>query len=147
MDLSPDLEALVRDARVAHCATVDAHGRPHVVPVCFVYQDGLAYIALDAKPKRVPVTRLHRVRNLLLNPEVQLLVDHYDDQDWSRLAYVQLRGRATLIEAGHEHIEALVLLRAKYAQYVAMPLDAAPMIRIEAYEVVSWKATAVDDSG
>jgi len=142
MDLPPDLDTLVREARVAHFATVDQHGRPHVVPVCFVYSDAVAYIALDAKPKRVPVTRLRRVRNLLANPEVQLLVDHYDDKDWSRLAYVQLRGRATMIEPGPEHAEALVLVRAKYRQYEAMPLEDAPIVRIEVHDVVGWTASA-----
>ena len=129
----------MRDARVGHFATVDDRGRPHVVPVCFVLTDGIAYIALDAKPKRVPVTRLRRVRNLLANPEVQLLVDRYAE-DWSRLAYVQLRGRASLIEPGLEHAKAFTLLRAKYTQYLTMPLEDAPVIRIEVYDAVSWSA-------
>ena len=135
--LSPDLAAFVRDARSGHLATVDAQGRPHVVPVCFVYDGGVAYIALDAKPKRVPVTELRRVRNLLANPQVQLLVDRYDD-DWTRLRYVQLRGTASLIEGGAEHDDALTRLRAKYAQYVSMPIEAAPIIRIEVHVHVAW---------
>ena len=139
MDLPPDLEALVRDARVARFATADEQGRPHVVPVCFVCRDDVAYIALDEKPKRVPVTRLRRVRNLLANPEVQLLIDRYAE-DWARLAYVQLRGRAGLLDPGPEHVEALVLLRAKYTQYLAMSLEDAPMIRIEVYDLVAWQA-------
>ena len=139
MDLPPDLEALVANARVAHLATVDERGRPHVVPVCFARTGAIAYIALDAKPKRVPTTRLRRVRNLLANPEVQLLVDRYDE-DWTQLVYIQLRGRATLIEPGPEHTEALDLLRAKYRQYRSMPLEEAPIIRIELYENVSWRA-------
>jgi PPOX class probable F420-dependent enzyme len=123
---------------------VDERGRPHLVPVCFAYRDGVVYIALDAKPKRVPLTRLRRVRNLLANPEVQLLVDRFDE-DWSRLAYVQLRGRAGLLQPGPEHTEALSLLRAKYPQYVAMRLEDAPMIRVEVYEAVAWTAAATVD--
>ena len=140
MALSPDLEAFVRETRVGRLATVDEQGGPHVVPVCFVYADGLVYIVLDAKPKRVAATRLRRVRNILANPEVQLLVDRYDE-DWSRLAYVQLRGRAGLIESGPEHARALALLRAKYPQYEAMALEAAPVIRIEVARGVSWEAS------
>ena len=139
MEPSPDLDALVRDARIARLATVDGHARPHVVPVCFAFAHAIAYIALDAKPKRVPLTRLRRVRNLLANPEVQLLVDRYDE-DWTQLVYIQLRGRATLIEPGPEHTEALALLRAKYRQYRSMPLEEAPIIRIELYDNVSWRA-------
>ena len=140
MNLTPGAETLVQEARVARFATVDERGRPHIVPVCFAFRDGVAYIALDAKPKRVPVTRLRRVRNLLANPEVQLLIDRYTD-DWSRLAYVQLSGRATLIGPGPEHAEALVLLRARYLQYLAMPLEKAPVIRIDVHRTVAWGAS------
>jgi PPOX class probable F420-dependent enzyme len=139
MDLSPDSEALVQDARIGHLATVDTQHRPHLVPVCFVYADGLAYIVLDAKPKSVPVLQLQRVNNLLHNPEVQLLVDRYDE-DWRRLAYVQLRGLASLIECGDEHAHAVQLLRTKYPQYTEMPLETAPIIRIEVYRAVPWQA-------
>jgi PPOX class probable F420-dependent enzyme len=138
--LSTQDEAFVRDARIARLATVDARNRPHVVPICFVYLDGAVYSVLDAKPKRVPPTQLRRVRNLLANPSVQLLVDRYDD-DWSRLAYVQLRGRAELLHAGPEHAGALTALRAKYPQYAAMRLEDAPMLRLTIEGTVSWAAT------
>ena len=118
MQLSSDLEALLQDGRVARLATVDEHNRPHVVPVCFVYQEGVAHIVLDAKPKRVPVTSLRRVRNLLANPVHYRDsrtdgIHAYSDPLLSRLAYVQLRGRARLLEAGPEQVEALTRLRAK----------------------------------
>ena len=100
------------------------------MPVCFAYPDGIVYIALDAKPKRVPVRELRRVRNLIANPQVQLLVDVWDE-DWTRLAYLQLRGVASVIEPGAEQAEAVRLLRARYVQYVAMQLEDAPVIRIE----------------
>jgi PPOX class probable F420-dependent enzyme len=118
---------------------VDERGRPHVVPVCFVLNGDIVYIALDAKPKRVPVTELRRVRNLLANPVVQLLIDRWDE-DWSRLAYLQLRGRATIVEAGDEQALAIRLLRAKYPQYRQMPIDSAPVIRIEVLSHVAWSA-------
>ncbi|HWC29063.1 MAG TPA: F420-dependent protein, partial [Dehalococcoidia bacterium] len=56
------------------------------------------------------------------NPNVQLLVDRYDE-DWNRLAFVQLRGRAELLAPGAEHAEALGALRAKYPQYASMSLE------------------------
>jgi coenzyme F420-0:L-glutamate ligase/coenzyme F420-1:gamma-L-glutamate ligase len=137
--LPPDLAAFVQDARVARLATVDEHGRPHVIPVCFAYQDGFIYSVLDAKPKRVPVRQLRRVRNLLANPNVQLLVDHYDE-DWSRLRYVQLRGQASLLESGSEHESAILLLRHKYHQYEAMPIANAPVIRLKVDSFHAWNA-------
>jgi|SRR5918996_5212842 PPOX class probable F420-dependent enzyme len=137
--LPPDLEPFVRDARVARLATVDQRGRPHIVPVCFAYQDGFIYSVLDAKPKRVPVQQLRRVRNLLANPNVQLLIDRYDE-DWSRLRYIQLRGRASLVESGPEHESALALVRDKYVQYTSMPIDRAPIIKIVVEGYVTWTA-------
>jgi PPOX class probable F420-dependent enzyme len=88
----------------------------------------------------VEVTQLRRVRNLLANPNLQLLVDHYDE-DWSRLAYLQLRGQATLLQAGLEHTEALTALRAKYSQYLAMHLDEAPIVKLTVQDWVSWNGS------
>ena len=137
MTLSPDNEAFVRESRVARFATADEQGRPHVVPVCFVYHDGCVYSLLDAKPKRVPPHQLRRVRNLLARPEVQLLIDRYEE-DWSRLAYVQLRGVASLLDSGREHAEALALLRTKYFQYADAALDAQPIIKIAVRAAMVW---------
>jgi PPOX class probable F420-dependent enzyme len=138
--LPPDLEAFIREARVGRLATVDEHGRPHVIPVCFVYQDGFIYSVLDAKPKRVPAPQLRRVRNLLANPNVQLLIDRYDE-DWSRLRYIQLRGHASLLESGPEHETAILLLRDKYEQYASMPIDRAPVIQIVVDGHVTWASS------
>jgi PPOX class probable F420-dependent enzyme len=138
------LEAFLNAQRVARLATVDAHGRPHVVPVCFAYIRGVVYIVLDAKPKRVPVRNLQRVRNLLANPEVQLLADIWDE-DWSQLAYLQLRGSATLLDPGPEQAEALHLLLQRYPQYGAMALDDAPVIRIAVTSSYAWGASAGRD--
>lgn len=137
MDLSPAVEAFISDQRVARLATVDSHERPHVVPVCFAYRQGVVYSVLDAKPKRVPVEGLQRVRNLLTNPDVQVLLDRYDE-DWARLAYVQLRGRASLLQPSAEQALAIRLLREKYAQYLEMEIDDSPVIKVEVAAVVAW---------
>jgi PPOX class probable F420-dependent enzyme len=130
--------AFATGARVARLATVGAGGSPHVVPVCFAISGGAVYIALDEKPKRLPPERLQRVRNLLANPRVQLLVDHYDE-DWSRLGWVQISGAASLLRSGaSEHSDALKLLRAKYSQYEKMELESRPVIRIAIERVTSW---------
>lgn len=133
------IESFVDGARVARLATVDEAGRPHVVPVCFAHVEGCVYVALDEKPKRTPPLRLRRVRNIRANPRVQLLVDHYDE-DWSRLAFVQVRGHASLLEPGAEHSRALAALRQKYTQYQSMALEARPVIKIEVDKIVSWSA-------
>ena len=138
VELSPEVAAFVGAQRTARFATVDVRGRPHVVPICFACEAGRVYSVLDAKPKRVPVRDLRRVRNLLANPHVQLLFDRYDE-DWSRLAYVQLRGVASLVETpSAQQRHAVALLRSRYAQYTTMDIDEAPVILVTIEAVVSW---------
>ena len=131
------VERFVREHRVARLATVDERGRPHVVPICYAYTRGRLYTPLDLKPKAVAPEGLRRVRNILANPHVQVLIDDYDE-DWSRLAFVQLRGTASLLHDGAEYQRALRLLRRKYAQYQALPLAGRPIIQIAVERVVAW---------
>ncbi len=135
MMLSASQLAFMHGQRVGHLATTDADGRPHVVPVCFVYADGCFWIAIDEKPKRTQ--RLKRLRNIEANPKVSLVIDRYDE-DWSRLAYVLVGGTASVIARGPEHDQAVEALREKYAQYGAMRLEERPVIRIRPERVVSW---------
>jgi PPOX class probable F420-dependent enzyme len=88
-------------ARFAQCpsatlGTVDAEGRPHLVPVTYVLtDDDHVYIAIDAKPKRT--TRLQRLRNIAANPNVSLLADEYAD-DWDQLWWARADGTARVVE-------------------------------------------------
>ena len=127
--LPADLEAFLNAQRVARLATVDEHSRPHIVPVCFAYTDGIVYIALDAKPKRVAVRELRRVRNLIANPHVQLLVDVWDE-DWTRLAYLQLRGVASVIEPGRRASRGGASAAGSLRAVRSMQLEDAPVIRV-----------------
>jgi PPOX class probable F420-dependent enzyme len=137
------MRALVAAARVARLATTDADGRPHLVPLCFVLEGDVLYSAVDRKPKRS--TRLRRLENVLLHPEVTLLVDHYEE-DWSRLWWVRLRGTARVLEEGPEHDRALSLLAEKYEQYRAEP-PPGPVIAVVLGEWRGWSAApaAFDD--
>jgi PPOX class probable F420-dependent enzyme len=128
----------LRRARVARLATVDADGSPHVVPICFAYDGGVFYTAVDRKPKRVLPEELARVRNIHARPQVALLVDKYTD-DWKQLWYILVRGRASLLAAGEEHVQARTMLRDKYRQYVeGMLSEDALLIRILPERNVSW---------
>jgi PPOX class probable F420-dependent enzyme len=111
---------LFAGARVARLATVDAAGRPHLVPVVFAAAGDLVFSAVDAKPKRT--TRLRRLENVRHNPRVALLADHYDDADWGALWWVRADGSARVLE--HDDAEArrgIELLTRRYAQYRAAP--------------------------
>ena len=82
--------------RVGHLATADSRAIPHVLPVCFTISQGTLYITIDEKPKRVAGPALKRVRNIERNPMVAVVVDRYDE-DWARLDWVMLRGRAEIL--------------------------------------------------
>lgn len=127
--------AFVERQRLAHLATADASGHPHVIPVCFVYDSGRFYIAIDEKPKRT--TRLKRLRNIEDNRSVALVFDRYDE-DWSRLGWVMVQGRAVVIDSGEEHARALSALRERYAQYQSMALEGRPVIAITPEKARSW---------
>jgi PPOX class probable F420-dependent enzyme len=125
--------------RVGRLATADAAGQPQVVPVCFAYDETRILIPLDTKPKRVPPARLRRVRNILANPRVALVFDRYDDDDWSRLAYLLIEGTASLLPPEDPaHRRGVLLLRHRYTQYQAMPIDTLPMIAIAPDKVIGW---------
>ena len=87
VSLTHQQAARLSETPVGHLATADANGRPHVIPVCFAYDGQHIYSVLDAKPKRGSLTGLRRVRNILANPQVSLVIDHYDE-DWTRLWYL-----------------------------------------------------------
>jgi coenzyme F420-0:L-glutamate ligase/coenzyme F420-1:gamma-L-glutamate ligase len=80
---------------------------------------------------------LKRVRNIMANPRVALLVDRYSE-DWRKLAWVRVDGVARILRGGKAHDKAITLLRAKYPQYRRMKLEAMPVIDIKVKRVVSW---------
>ena len=138
--ISGAVQKILKAARVARLATLDAKGRPHVVPVCFAYDGKLFYTAVDQKPKRVPRERLARLQNIRAVPRVALLIDHYDD-DWTQLWYILIRGKAKLLpnSARKERSLAIHKLRAKYPQYAqGMLADDAPIIRIIPERTTAW---------
>jgi PPOX class probable F420-dependent enzyme len=124
-------------ARVARLATLDPAGRLHVVPVCFALDGETLVTAVDAKPKAS--SRPQRLVNVRANPEVALVVDEYAE-DWSRLWWVRLRGRARIVELGPELGRALALLGAKYPQYREAP-PPGPAILVELTEWRGWAAS------
>ena len=128
---------LLNQTPVGHLATADAEGRPHVIPFCFVYDQGHIYCVLDGKPKSAGLRRLRRVRNIMDNPRVSLVIDHYEE-DWSRLWYLLVHGTAELLDPCPEHASALAQLRSKYPQYRSMELDENPMIKITPERATGW---------
>ena len=128
--LDPRLTA----ARVTRLGTTDPDGRPNLVPIVFAVDGDTLYSAVDRKPKRS--SRLQRIENARTRPDVTVLVDEYQD-DWSRLWWIRLRGRARVLDSGEEHDRALRLLTDKYPQYRSDP-PGRPVLAIDVLEVRAW---------
>ena len=124
-------------ARVARLATIDPDGRPHLVPIVFALEGDTLYSAVDRKPKRSQTLR--RIENARVRPDVTILVDHYDE-DWGRLWWIRLRGRARVLDEGDERDRALALLAEKYLQYRGEPPDG-PVLAVDITEVREWSAS------
>ncbi len=124
-------------APVARLGTVDAGGRPRVVPCCFALDGDVAYSAVDHKPKRS--ARLARLDDIRAHPAVSLVVDHYED-DWAKLWWVRLDGSARVVEAGPEWERGIELLVAKYRQYQERR-PTGPVIVISVEQARAWSAS------
>ena len=136
----PWQQQLLRESKVGHLGTLGPDGAPHLVPVCYaLLNDDSLVIAIDEKPKRAG--RLARLQHIDRDPRVSLLVDVYDDDNWERLAWVRSDGQASVVEIGGERADALVELRARYAQYRSMALEQRPLIVISPRRVTSWRAS------
>ena len=130
-------QKFIQRHRVGRLATVDATGLPHVIPVCFVCAENNIYITVDEKPKTSAPKTLKRLRNIAENTNVAMVVDEYDE-DWSRLAWVLLRGHAEILTTGNEHTLAQELLRGRYPQLLEMKLKSLPVIAVRLTKVTSW---------
>jgi len=97
-------------------ATVDELGNPLVLPVCFAYDGRFIYSPIDNKPKRVSADKLKRVRNIISNPNISIVFDKYFE-NWNKLYYVIIVGRADVIYSGQEYRNSLKILAEKYDQY------------------------------
>lgn len=141
--LSSAQRTFLGSARRAVLATLASDGRPRLVPVCFVVDAALpiVYSAIDDKPKRSEdPTTLARVRDILADPRVTLLVDRWDE-DWTRLAWLRGTGQAAVMAPAandEERASVLAALRAKYRQYETHRLESRPIIRITVERVTDW---------
>jgi PPOX class probable F420-dependent enzyme len=141
--LDPRELAFLVAARRAILATTAPDGRPRLVPVCFIVDavDGVRILSpLDDKPKATDDKRsMARVRDIAARPDVSLLVERWDE-DWSRLGWLRLHGRATLLEPAAVPPQSVERLRVKYPQYATHDLETSPMIAIDVERATSWGA-------
>ena len=139
LNISEPVQRFIHAHVVARLATADTTGQPHVIPFCYAFDGTSVYFIVDEKPKRQTGKPLKRIRNILANPHVAIVIDDYAD-DWTQLAYVLITGKASIVEAEEEHARALGLLRERYPQYRVMSLSFPhnAMVRILPTKVIAW---------
>jgi PPOX class probable F420-dependent enzyme len=146
------IQTIINRARVGRFSTVDYENMPHTVPVVFAFDGHHYYIPLDKKRKKTEtIKKLKRVINIQHNPNVALLIDEYDE-DWSKLVFVMIQGKAYLIgnkkEEGNENNdyndnnfslkEIHKLFYQKYPQYKQVGMGQY-CIKIQPQKTISWK--------
>jgi PPOX class probable F420-dependent enzyme len=142
-------------ARVARLATVGADGAPHIVPVTFAVVEieeeeaddaeagqpttGTAEVivfGVDQKPKST--LALRRLANIVAEPRVAFLADHYDE-DWSALWWVRVEATARIV-TGSTRGRAVQALAHRYPQYAALPPEG-PVVGSWVTHWSGWQAT------
>jgi PPOX class probable F420-dependent enzyme len=75
------------------------------------------------------------------NPHVAVVVDLYSE-NWSKLAWVILRGPAELVTTGPSQATGVRLLEERYPQYASMPLAGRPMVVVQVERMSAWRAAS-----
>ncbi len=126
-------------ARVARLGTVTGAGAVRLVPICFVLDGDRLVSAVDHKPKST--ARLARLADIERTRRATVLVDHYDDADWSGLWWVRIEGAAAVHAATDPSATiASRRLAEKYPQYRQSP-PAGPTYSIAIEDLTWWSAS------
>lgn len=141
------LKTIINKAKVARLATADLEYKPHLVPVVFVFDNdrNCYFIPIDEKTKRSGPENLKRVKNIQENPKVALLIDEYNE-DWTKLYFIMIQGKASIIGGKklEKQNEVLLLEKAhnllsdKYHQYQKTGIGEY-VIMIIPQKVITWK--------
>jgi PPOX class probable F420-dependent enzyme len=137
--MDPWVADALASARRAVLITTRPDGHPRPVPFTYAIVDDRIVGAVDHKAKST--TALARLEDIERTGEATVLVDHYDDDDWTALWWVRVRGAAGVI-GGEDPaaVQARVALAAKYPQYRQRPLTGtAWWVRID--HVRAWRAS------
>ena len=112
-ELPSEISELMGSEHRAVLTTVDGEGRPHAVPVVFAVHGDYVVTPIDRKPKTTRA--LGRRKNIEQNPHVALLVDRWSEE-WTELAWVMIRGTASLQPANRSVAEVETIV-SRYPRY------------------------------
>lgn len=113
----PGILDLLARAEVGQAAMVDAAGRPYVIPVCFVYEDGRIYFHCAKAGKKLDCLRSNgavcfsafEVLGLGVRAEKPC-------NSWTYYRSIVASGTARIVEGREQKVHALRLLSEKYAK-------------------------------
>ena len=125
--------ALLDETFVGHLGLLDEDGHPRVQPITFARIEDTLVSAIDDKPKQRVPARLARLQR---DPRASVTIDRYDD-DWTKLAWVQVLATATITDV---HPPALEALQRRYPVYRDMP-PPGPLIVFSPLRVLCWRAS------
>jgi len=141
----------LREGELARLSTISSDGKPHVVPVWYVYRDAPVgeiktpriYILTDKKSVKA--------KNISQNPNVALVIDEYNEK-WDVSGMV-VRGKAKLLDDKSEpefkESEFIhELMGTKYPEYWEEPWarEERVVIRIDPEEYSTWNVLGVKDA-
>ena len=101
--------AFMQQLPVCRLATATEECEPIVRPVWSVFDGVFIYFASDPD-----TPKLEQIEN---NPEVSIVFDDYDRENWSNIRGVRVQGEATIMWNGKEYLYAHALLKEKYPEY------------------------------
>ncbi|NCY15866.1 MAG: hypothetical protein EBX39_03690 [Actinobacteria bacterium] len=142
MKLTPDL-ARIQLLQEFHgvLSTIHPDRGPDAVPVVYaITRDDLVGIPIDkVKPKSS--TRLQRERNLSADPRAVLLVQMWDQHEWSKLWWVRADLQWVADPEPEESTTLSGLLAERYVQYRDEPFTDVLVFRIA--NLTGWSASEI----
>ncbi|MDQ4149242.1 MAG: hypothetical protein M3164_04515 [Actinomycetota bacterium] len=120
-------------ARRGYLGSHSPEGVAEVLPVCFTWAGGFIWIPIEAGD----VTTEAVLSIADGGGRICFLVDRWDE-DWTKLAWLQAWGWATLLEDDEEAQRATQALTSKYTQYLKKPRELV-IVRLEVEEWRVWE--------
>ena len=120
--------ALLQETKVMVLATVRPDGRPHAVPIWFVWHDGRLFFATDADTVKV--------RNVAERPEVAAVIERGGQEGASHAVIIQ--GTATRLAPEDMPPGALLAFRTKYAWDPAGRAGSAALFAVTPRSLRAW---------
>ena len=101
--------AFIQQLPIGRLATVTEECEPIVRPVWPVFDGVFIYIASDPDTPKL--------EHIEANPQVSLVFDDYDRDNWSNIKGVRVQGEAEILWNGEEYNYSHSLLQEKYPEY------------------------------